>query len=488
MTFCCRLNQNETPIFDSFNAYADSDLVQFHVPGHKKGQGADYALKELLGERALRFDNTALPQTDNLQHPRGPILRAQELAADLYGAKASFFAINGTSGAIMAMVLSVLKTGDKIIVQRNVHKSVMAGIILSGAIPIYVQPIIDDELGIAHGVTAQTVEEALQLHPDAQAVLIVSPTYYGVVSDIRGIAEIAHARGIPLLVDEAHGSHFRFSSELPEDAMSQGADIVAQSTHKTLGSLTQSSMLHVGGNLVSPDRVAAVLNMMQTTSPSFFLLASLDCARRDMALRGKALWDYTVSIYRDARERINRIEGCYTFGQEHLEKLGMTGMDPTRLTISCWDLQLSGRYMEELLSKQYHIQMELSDFYNVLAVGSHGDTKESLEKLEAALKDISKNHMYYKNEHHNLPIPAIPSQAKTPREAFFGQTYNVPLNDSENMISAEFIMSYPPGIPILCPGEIVTKEIIDYAHAMKEAGLILTGMEDPKLSKLKVSE
>jgi arginine decarboxylase len=484
----CKLDQSETPLFDCFNTYANSDIIPFHVPGHKKGQGADRAMRELLGERALRFDNTSLPQTGNLQRAQGPILAAQELAADLYGAKASFFSVNGTSGAIMSMVLSVLKSGDKIIVQRNVHKSVTAGIILSGAVPVYVQPIIDDELGIAHGVTPQAVEAALIQNPDAKAVLVVSPTYYGVVSDIRGIASVAHARGIPLLVDEAHGAHLRFSSNLPEDALAQGADLVAQSTHKTMGSLTQSSMLHVNGDLVSPDRVGAVLSMMQTTSPSFFLLASLDCARRDMALYGRERWDHTVSIYQDARARINRIEGCFAFGREHLKHLGVNGFDPTRLTVCCWDLQISGRAMEKLLCERYHIQMELSDFYNVLAIGSHGDTKENLDCLVAALEDISQNHKYQKMKLKNVPVPDIPDMVQTPREAFFGPTSKVRFDESEGLVSSEFIMSYPPGIPILCPGEIITRDIIDYAHAMKEAGLLLTGMEDSDLNTLRISE
>ena len=253
--------------------------------------------RELMGDEALRFDNTSLPQTCSLQHPSGALVEAQQLAAELYGSKEAFFVVNGTSGAIMAMIVSVLKTGDKVIVQRNVHKSVTAGIIMTGVVPIYVDPVIDEELGIAHGVTPQAIGEALDKHPDAKAVLIVSPTYYGVVSDVKAIADLAHAHGIPLLVDEAHGAHFHFSDKLPSDALSQGADLVSQSTHKTIGSLTQSSMLHVNGDLVDPKRVAVVLNMLQTTSPSFALLASLDCARRYMALNGRRLWDRTVELY-----------------------------------------------------------------------------------------------------------------------------------------------------------------------------------------------
>jgi arginine/lysine/ornithine decarboxylase len=386
----------------------------------------------------------------------------------------------------MAMIVSVLKTGDKVIVQRNVHKSVTAGIIMTGVVPVYVEPVIDDELGIAHGVTPQSIQDALTKHPDAKAVLIVSPTYYGVVSDVRAIANIAHAHGIPLLVDEAHGAHFRFSPQFPEDAIAQGADLVSQSTHKTITSLTQSSMLHVSGDLVDIRRVAVVVNMLQTTSPSFMLLASLDCARRYMALNGRQLWDDTIELYQKTRNRINAIDGCEVFGKDHLEKLGLKGFDPTRLTICCWDLDISGHDMETLLGEKYHIVMELSDFYNVLAVGSPGDTAYGLDHLVSALQDISRGRIYHKSQILSMPLPDIPEVVMTPRDAFFGNTRTVDFKQSRGMVCAESIMSYPPGIPIICPGEVINQEIIDYIDTMKAAKLSLTGMEDLTMNTIKV--
>jgi len=480
------LDQHEAPLFDRLKAYADSGTIPLHVPGHKMGHCIAPEMRELMGDEALRFDNTSLPQTCSLQHPSGALVEAQQLAAELYGSKEAFFVVNGTSGAIMAMIVSVLKTGDKVIVQRNVHKSVTAGIIMTGVVPIYVDPVIDEELGIAHGVTPQAIGEALDKHPDAKAVLIVSPTYYGVVSDVKAIADLAHAHGIPLLVDEAHGAHFHFSDKLPSDALSQGADLVSQSTHKTIGSLTQSSMLHVNGDLVDPKRVAVVLNMLQTTSPSFALLASLDCARRYMALNGRRLWDQTVELYRKTRQRINAIDGCDVFGAEHLARLGVRGFDPTRLTVCCWDLDISGHAMEQLLGERYHIQMELSDFYNVLAVGSPGDTPEGMERLVAALQDISRQHVYRKMKIVSMPLPEIPDMVMTPRDAFFGTTRTVPFAASKGLVCAESIMSYPPGIPIICPGEIINQQIIDYVNTMKAAGLSLTGMENLTMATIKV--
>lgn len=480
------LDQFEAPLFERLKEYSESGTIPFHVPGHKMGHCIDPEFKELIGEKALRFDNTSLPQTCSLQHPSGALVKAQQLAAELYGARQSFFVVNGTSGAIMAMIVSVLKTGDKVIVQRNVHKSVTAGIIMTGVVPVYIDPIIDDDLGIAHGVTPDAIAQALSQHPDAKAVIIVSPTYYGVVSDVKAIADLAHSYGIPLLVDEAHGAHFRFSDKLPDDAISQGADIVSQSTHKTSTSLTQSSMLHVAGDLVDPLRVAVVVNMLQTTSPSFALLASLDCARRHMALHGRQLWDETVDLYQKTRQRINAIDGCETFDKTHLEKLGVKGFDPTRLTICCWDLDISGHDMEQLLGQKYHIAMELSDFYNVLAVGSPGDTTDGLDHLVMALQDISRHHTYHKSKIVSMPLPEIPQLVMTPRDAFFGNTQTVSFAASKGMVCAESIMSYPPGIPIICPGEIISQQIIDYVNTMKAAKLQLTGMEDMSMETIKV--
>lgn len=482
-----KFNQNNTPLFNALQEYVKNDTLPFHVPGHKKGVGIDEEFKNFIGENPFKIDVTVFKQVDSLHHPTGAIKEAQELAADAYGADATFFSIHGTSGAIQAMIMSAVKDGDKILVPRNVHKSVTAGIILSGATPIFMQPEIDKKLGIAHGVTPETIRQTLEIHSDAKAVLIINPTYYGVSTNIKEIVEIVHSYDIPLLVDEAHGPHLAFSNELPVSALEAGADICAQSTHKIIGSLTQGSLLHVKSNLISPKRVQQVLNLLHTTSPSYILMASLDCARRQIALEGKELLSKTIELLSYTRNEINNIPGFFSFGKEILGKPGCFAFDSTKLTISARDLGITGFELERILAEKYHIQMELSDFYNVLAVGSFGDTKEGMEKLLNALREISKEYVGKKPPIPDfLDIPSIPERAVIPREAFYSDKENVILEDSVGKISAEFLLAYPPGIPIVCPGEIVTQEIIDYVNDLKKANLYVQGTEDSEVKYLKI--
>ena len=482
-----KMNQNETPLFNALMEYVNRDTLPFHVPGHKKGIGIDSEFKEFIGANPFKIDVTVFKLVDSLHHPNGPIKKAQELAADAYGAKASFFSIHGTSGAIQAMILSVVKDGDKIIVPRNVHKSVTSGIILSGAIPIFVEPEIDKKLGIAHGVTPETIEKALKENPDSKAVLIINPTYYGVATDIKKIADIVHSYDIPLIVDEAHGPHLAFSNKLPMSAIEAGADICAQSTHKIIGSLTQGSLLHINSKYVDPKKLQQILNLLQTTSPSYILMASLDCARRQIALEGKELLDKAIELCKYTRNEINKIPGFYCFGEEILGKPGSYAFDPTKLTISSRDLGITGFELDTILADKYHIQMELSDFYNVLAVGSFGDTKEGMDKLINALKEISNE--YYGNREpiqDFLDIPTIPKKILNPREAFYSNKISVPLKESVGKISGEFLLAYPPGIPVLCPGEEITKEVIEYVNDLKRANLYVQGTEDTTVENIKI--
>ena len=481
------LDQTRTPLFDALKEYVNRDTLPFHVPGHKKGIGMDAEFKNFMGENPFKIDVTVFKLVDSLHHPKGPIKEAQELAADAYGADATFFSIHGTSGAIQAMIMSVVSDGDKIIVPRNVHKSVTAGIILSGAVPVYMEPELDKKLGIAHGVAPETVKQTLEVNPDAKAVLIINPTYYGVATDIKKIADIVHEYNIPLIVDEAHGPHLAFSDKLPTSALEAGADICAQSTHKIIGALTQGSLLHVKSKLVNPKRVQQVLNLMQTTSPSYILMASLDCARRQIALEGKELLSKAIDLCNYTRSEINKIPGFHCFGKEVLGVPGSFAFDPTKLTISCRGLGITGYELDTILADKYHIQMELSDFYNVLAVGSFGDTKEGMDKLISALKEIS-NEYYGKKPATKdfLDIPHIPNRILNPREAFNSKKEDILLEKSERKISAEFLLAYPPGIPILCPGEVITKEIIEYVHDLKRANLYVQGTEDSEVKYIKI--
>lgn len=482
-----KLNQNETPLFDALKEYVDRDTLPFHVPGHKKGVGIDKEFKNFIGENPFKIDVTVFKLVDSLHYPTGPIKKAQELVADAYESHASFFSIHGTSGAIQAMILAVVNDGDKIIVPRNVHKSVTSGIILSGAVPVFMEPEIDKKLGIAHGVTPETVEKTLKENPDAKAVLIINPTYYGVATDIKKIADTVHSYDIPLIVDEAHGPHLAFSEKLPMSALKAGADICAQSTHKIIGSLTQGSLLHVKSKYVDPKRVQQILNLMQTTSPSYIIMASLDCARRQIALEGKDLLQKTIELCKYTRDEINKIPGFYCFGEEVLGKPGSYSFDPTKLTISSRELGITGFELDMILADKYHIQMELSDFYNVLAVGSFGDTKEGMDRLLSALKEIS-NDYYGKKEpvQDFLDIPAIPTKILNPREAFYSDKISIPLNESIGKISGEFLLAYPPGIPVLCPGEEITQEVVDYVHDLKRANLYVQGTEDLTVENIKI--
>ena len=457
-----KLNQNQTPVFDALMEYVNRKTIPFHVPGHKKGEGMDEAFKNFIGDNPFKIDVTVFKLVDSLHHPTGAIKKAQELAADAYGSDAAFFSIHGTSGAIQAMILSVVGDGDKIIIPRNVHKSVTAGIILSGSVPVYMQPELDKKVGIAHNVTPETVENTLKENPDAKAVLIINPTYYGVSTDIKRIAEIVHSYNIPLIVDEAHGPHLGFNNRLPISAMEAGADMCAQSTHKIIGALTQ--LLQVKSKRIDVNRVHQVLSLLQTTSPSYILMASLDCSRRQIALKGKEL-----------------------FGKELLGEPGVYGLDPTKITINCRDLDITGYDLDMLLCEKYHIQVELSDLYNVLAVGSFGDTQESIDALINALKEISNEHYGKRTKQSSfIDVPEIPENTAAPRKAFNGVKECVLLKDSVGKVSGEFLMAYPPGIPVLCPGEIITQEIVDYVERLKETGLYVQGTEDPEVEYIKI--
>lgn len=482
-----KLDQSETPLFDALMEYVNRNTIPFHVPGHKKGNGIDEEFKNFMGENPFKIDVTVFKLVDSLHHPTGPIKRAQQLAADAYGSDAAFFSIHGTSGAIQTMIMSVVNSGDKIIIPRNVHKSVTAGIILSGAIPVYMQPELDKTIGIAHGVTSETVEDTLKQNPDAKAVLIINPTYYGVAADIKKISDIVHSYDIPLIVDEAHGPHLGFNDNLPISAMQAGADMCSQSTHKIIGAMTQCSLLHVRSERIDIHRVQQVLSLLQTTSPSYVLMASLDCARRQIALHGKELLSKAIDLSSYARYKINNIPEFYCFGEEIVGNPGVVSLDPTKITITCRDLGITGYDLDMILSNKYHIQMELSDLYNILAVGSFGDTKENMDALISSLKEVSTEYYGRGNRKSDfLDIPPIPRQLKIPRDAFNSEKKPVLLKNSIGMISGEFLMAYPPGIPVLCPGEEITKEIVDYVQELKDTGLYVQGTEDPEVEYIKV--
>ncbi len=448
----------------------------------------DEQFRSFIGENALAMDLINIGPLDDLHQPKGMIKRAQQLAAEAFGADYTFFSVQGTSGAIMTMVMSVAGPGDKIIVPRNVHKSVMAAIVFSGATPIFVHPEIDKELGISHGITPEAVEAALKQHPDAKGVLVINPTYFGIAGDLKRIVDIAHAYGVPVLVDEAHGVHIHFHGDLPLSAMQAGADMAATSVHKLGGSMTQSSILNVKKGLVSPKRVQAILSMLTTTSTSYLLLASLDVARKRLATQGHELAEQAIRLANETRKQINDIDYLYCVGKEILGTEATFDYDPTKLIISVKELGLTGYEVEKWLREHYNIEVELSDLYNILCIITPGDTERETSVLVEALRRLS-NEFRHQAEVGKKPkvlLPDIPVLALTPRDAFYSETEVVPFDESAGRIIAEFVMVYPPGIPIFIPGEIITEENLNYIRKNIEVGLPVQGPEDDTLQTLRV--
>jgi arginine decarboxylase len=482
------LSQYNTPLFTGLLEHAKKKPIQFHIPGHKKGTGIDPEFKNFIGENALSIDLINIGPLDDLHQPKGIIKQAQDLAAEAFGADHTFFSVQGTSGAIMTMVMAVCGPDDKIIVPRNVHKSVMSAIVFSGAIPVFIHPEIDEKLGISHGITTDAVEKALQQHPDAKGVLVINPTYFGISADLKKIVEIAHSYNVPVLVDEAHGAHIHFHDELPMSAMQAGADIAATSVHKLGGSMTQSSILNVKEGLVSVKHVQSILSMLTTTSTSYLLLASLDVARKRLATEGRELIDKTIKLAQSIRKQINEIDHLYCVGKEILGSKATFDYDPTKLIISVKDLGITGFEVEKWLRERHNIEVELSDLYNILCIITAGDTELEGDALITALKELAEEceHRAEKVEPLQVLLPDIPVLALTPRDAFYSETETIPLEESVGRIIAEFIMVYPPGIPLLIPGEIITKENLFYIQKNLEAGLPVQGPEDDELKTIHV--
>jgi len=478
--------QQKTPLFAALKKYVEDKTVPFHVPGHKGGKGIP-EFRSFVGENILSIDVTSgLLDLDTICNPLGVIHEAENLAASAFGADYAHFLVNGTTSGIQAMILSVAGPGDEIIIPRNAHRSVIGGLILSGVRPVYIKPVIDDYMGIAMGITPESVRRALVEHPNAKAVFVINPTYYGIASDLRQIVEIAHSYGKPVIVDEAHGAHLGFHPDLPMSAMEAGADMSAASVHKLLGSMTQSSILLVKSDLIDDRKVKSVINLTQTTSPSYPLMASLDVARKQIALNGRQMLQRTIELCERTRERLNEIKGIYVMGREVEGTEGCFAFDPTKIAINLREIGLSGFETEKILKYEYHIQMELSDLYNVLAVGSIGDNEASMNMLVNAIKDIAQKYGNKNVVKITTELPENQEVVVSPRFAFYSEKRVVPLEQAEGEISAEMLMAYPPGIPIVCPGERITKEIIEYAKTLTAEGCHLQGTQDPKAKTIMV--
>lgn len=479
-------NQERTPLMDILLARARRGVTSFHTPGHKNGQGIDKRLRSFTGRNVYKLDVTVFPEVDSLHDPVGPIKKAQQLMAAAYGVKYSQFLVNGSSVGNMAMLMAGCLPGDSVIVSRNAHKSTLSGIIMSGVWPIWIQPKIDQHLDVIFDSDAAQIEQALQQFPEAKAVFVTSPTYHGITTDLKKIAELCHARGKLLLVDEAHGPHLKFHPDLPISAIEAGADLCVQSTHKILSALSQGSVLHVNSDQVDISRVRKILSLLQTTSPNYFIMASLDAARRQVFFQGKKIFSRIMRLAEDARERINRLQRFYCITQGEIRAKGYD-LDVTKLSINVTRTGLAGHDVEEILAKEYGIQVDCADIFNLIAIMGVGTTRKDVERLIAALEDLDKKEPGHE-KNWVLQLPSLSTEmAMTPRDVFLAQrTKRVPLSRAAGHICAQTLTPYPPGIPVLIPGERITQEIVEFIMDLAGKDIRISGQETEELRTIKV--
>jgi arginine decarboxylase len=469
--------QHRTPLFDTVLKHARKRTVSFHTPGHKNGRSIDRRLTDFIGKNIFFMDVTVFSEVDSLHDPKGPIKKAQELAAKAYGAKYSFFLVNGSSCGVQSMLLAACNPGDQIILSRNTHKSVMGGIILSEAAPIYLQPLMHESLHVLYDLSARQIEEAIKKYPQAKAVFISRPTYNGICSDIKEIARITRKYKKLLLVDEAWGTHLRFHPGFPASALEAGADMVVQSVHKIGSAMSQGSILHVNSDRVDVNRVRKVVSMLQTTSPSYIILASLDLARRQLAVEGKIRLSKLLKLLNKSSEEMNRIKGVSCLRKTDL--MDGYSLDHTKLTINCSELGLTGYEVSKYLTEKYNIQVDCENFYNLIAIAGLGTDKSDLDKLVAAIRDIAAKYGRKKPLEPLPPLSFKTEMAMPPVETLTKKTRRITFKHAIGMISAEIFSIYPPGIPVLVPGERITREVYEY---LKELNKINIGIKGKKNS------
>ncbi len=488
--------QSRTPYLDRWLAYLEEGVVPFSTPGHKQGRGAPPEFAAAFGARALALDIPHDGGTYETHLPVDPLEEAEALAAALWGAREAVFLVNGSTTGNLAALLTLGRPGEPIVVTRAMHKSLLAGLILSGARPVYVVPELHSESGLLLDVAAEAVERALAEHPTATAVAIVSPTYTGVTSDIARLAAVCHAAGVPLFVDEAWGPHLPFHPALPPAAIPSGADLAVTSLHKLAGALTQTALLLVAGTLVDAARVRAAVAMVQTTSPAAFLYASLDATRRRLALEGEQLLTRTLELAETARCALTRVPGLRVVGPEIVRERPGAGFDRTRLVVDVQGIGLTGLEAKRRLRRDFGIAAEMADLVSVVCLLTVGDTPETIDALVRAFTALAAERGNVRNAAETAhltallratgPIVAGAPQVLTPREAFFAATERVPLADAPGRIAAEPVTPYPPGIPVVAPGEAIRHEVVEFLQAGIAAGMRFNGASDPTLRTIRV--
>ena len=482
-------DQNRTPLFDAIAEYDCKRPAYFRIPGHRFENGIDPKFRDRVGDEIFKMDLTETPLTDDLHNASGAIKEAEELASDLWDSDYTHFLVNGSTCGNQTMIITTASNGQTVCIPRNAHKSALMGLTIGGGRPVYIMPQIEPEWGLHGGITPQQVEEMFAKYPECRGVMVVSPTYYGITSDLEGIAKVCHEHGAVLMVDEAHGAHCYFSDLLPKGAIQAGADMCVQSIHKVTGSFTQSSMIHVKSKLVNRNFLEANLHLVQSTSPSYLLMTSLDMARHDMAMRGAQMVDDASRLAIAARAEINTIEGIRCAGKELEGRAGIYKLDETRLTISAAEIGITGFALKKMLFDEYNTDVELADYRNVLAIVTFANRKEDLDRLVNALKDISKR---FAKDGKPLPparpLPPQPEYVISPREAYFAEKKRIPWKDAVGKISAEMIAPYPPGIPLIYQGERMSQEVWDYLDEVRARKGHMHGPSDKDLDTLMIIE
>ena len=479
-------NQEDTPLLSALHAFISSDPAYFRIPAHRFSQGVDPELEKLLGASVFCADLTEAEGLDDLHAPSGAILKAEQLAAELWGSEECHFLVNGSTCGNEAMLLTCVKPGEKVLIARNVHKSVLMGLILSGAVPVWLQPEDLPGWEMDGPVSSEQVERTLSDNPDCRAVMLVSPTYYGVCSPLDEIARVCHDRKIPLLVDEAHGTHLYFMENAPAGALSAGADLVVQSVHKTGGSMTQSSLLHVQGGLIDRVRLRESLAMVMSTSPSYVLMASLDGARHQLAVSGKELLKNASFLAEKCRKGLRGIRG--------IEVAENADADPLRIVFSARSCGISGFALQRSLYQLAGISLELSDPVYAVAVITWGNTERDIRRLVDAVQKVAEDISdtedaggYYEDvlseERHCQFSPDV---VCTPRDAWYDAKESCALEAACGKIAAESVIPYPPGVPVLYPGERITEGLLRRLCRFRDTHTPLHGPEDPTLHKIRV--
>lgn len=484
--------QEKAPLFTAVKSYKQQKPAYFCIPGHRFARGIAPEWTEDVGAEIFGYDLTEAHGLDDLHAPKGAIREAQELAAELYGAQRSWFLVNGTTCGNEAMILAALRPGDKVLLPRNAHKSMLMGLILSGAVPVWMIPEYIPGLQLWGGIQPENVRKKLEEEQDIRAVVLVSPNYYGMLSDVQAIADICHQRRIPLLVDEAHGGHLYFSETLPEGALRCGADMCVQSWHKVTGSLTQSSVLHINSSLVEESRVDEALKMVQSTSPSYLLMTSLDLARRELYRNGHRNMSHLRETAANVRQRLNEIDGIYCPGKELERQYGIFALDESRLTMEVSGLALTAQEYSDRLFASYGVDLELAEGVTALAVLTPANTEDDIQRLLHGAREVAsacierKKHQKMQPEDVREDLSVLPQMILTPRDAWFAKKESVSWNRAVNCIAGEAIIPYPPGIPLVCPGERISPSLWRRIEELRKTHRHIHGIQDPTLCTIQV--